>query len=94
MKYTAHVPVEQYGFVSVEWEDEKIDAKDVYDRIANQFKPQPVNELPAKEMDEFVQKMLEGEANHIEMYERMSKSQQNLIQIIKRAIKRIEYKNK
>lgn len=50
--------------------------------------------LPTNEYDTFIQNMIEGKANHIESMERLNESQRYFMQVIKRAIKRANYKSK
>lgn len=51
--------------------------------------------LSAKEFDQFIQNQLEeGGHNHIEDLERMNELQKWAMQVVKRALKRIEYKNR
>lgn len=48
--------------------------------------------LTEKEMNDFADKMLSGEGNHVEQYEKANEQQQYAIQWLKRAVKRANYK--
>ncbi len=48
--------------------------------------------LPAKEFDQFIQRMMEGDDNHIDQMEQMNELQKWCMQVVKRAYNRIEYK--
>lgn len=50
--------------------------------------------LPAKEFDQFIQRMMEGDDNHIDQMEQMNELQKWAMQVVKRSLKRIEYKNR
>jgi hypothetical protein len=91
MKYTLHVPVEQYGFVALEYdsnEDRYYELKERYDSIKAVFAAK--EGLEDKAMNSFIDRQLNGESNHIEDYNKMSDKQQFAVQTIKRALKRIE----
>lgn len=99
MKVTLHVPTEQYGFVAPEIETDgqtlspAAYTAQVYFEFANMFKPKVG--LPDKEWNKFVDRMLlEEEGNHMEEYELMSEAQKSCVQVIKKAMKRISYKDK
>ena len=92
MKYTVHVPVEQYGFISAEWEgDDPKASYEAYNAIAGAFKPAPVNSLPDKEFNNFIDEMLKTKkiVNGQEAYEKMSPQQKDIIQSVKRSFKRL-----
>ncbi len=97
MKYTLHIPVEQYGFVEAEYEGMSTDpdeARDFYETIKATFK---VGEgISDKEFNAVVDAMMRGESikNGTEIWPRMSESQQNVCQNIKRSMKRINSKLK
>lgn len=101
MKITLHVPIEQFGFVGAEMEtiDNKIQGGDAdairenYDAIATAFKPQPINTLPEKDWRNFLEKLLLGEPNHIDMYEQCSPEQKKTVNEIKKTLKRLEAKS-
>ena len=93
MKYTVHVPVEQYGFISAEWEgDDPKASYEAYNAIAEAFKPAPVNSLPDKEFNAVVDEYLTKKTitNGHEAYEKMSPKQQDIIQAIKRSYQRLK----
>lgn len=91
MKVLVHVPVEQYGFVSAEFDStEGRNANEVYFAIKDMFTPK--EGLDQKKYDEFICRQLMGDPNHIDDYQLMSPAQQGTVQIIKRALKRIKAK--
>ena len=58
MKYLAHVPVEQYGFISVEVEGTASDIWDAYQGIASQIKFG--NGMPEKEFTKLFDAVAQG----------------------------------
>lgn len=87
---TLHFPTEQYGFAEVKLlVDSPRDAIKQYELATRSG-----DGLPEKDMNTFIDNMLLGEANHVETYQKMSKSQQDTIQAIKRALKRLAARNK
>ena len=87
MKATLHIPTEQYGFVEVEVEADSVEE-------AVSLYPKNGEGLSDKEFNAFIDNQLIGSDNHIEQYEKASADQKAIIQVIKRALKRIEYKNR
>lgn len=47
--------------------------------------------LSEKEFNHFIDRMLLGEDNHVEEYQRMSEKQKEAVQVLKRALKRLKY---
>ncbi len=93
MKVTLHVPVEQYGFVAADVEtDDPNEIRAAYQRIADAFKTGAG--VAQKEYNAFIDAMLLGEPNHIDIWEKLSDDQRDAAQVIKRALKRLEAKNK
>ena len=92
MKYIIHYPVQDFGFVEAEFDQEDgRNVADVYREVAAQFKTGVG--LPDKEMNLFIDTMLLGKnGNHIDTYNRMSKEQQYAVQSLKRGLKRIKTK--
>src|SRR4051794_33248114 len=89
MKYLAHVPVEQYGFISVEFDQEESrNIADVYREVSEMFKAK--EGLDDKSFNAFIDAQLMGESNHIDQYEKASTEQKKFIQILKRALNRIK----
>jgi len=88
MKTSIHVPVEQYGFVLVE-EVDWARMREVYDHVKKQF--QDGAGLPDKDFDQFIQAIIEDKPNQIEDLEKLSPEQHHLMQVVKRAMKRIGY---
>lgn len=99
MKITLHVPVEQFGFVAIERDFVSGEAvvevsASLYKEIAEAFKPKPINSgIPEKEYNQFIDAMLLGEPNHIDVWEKLSAKQKDAAQVIKRGLKRLEAKN-
>lgn len=92
MKYTLHVPVEQFGFVVVEMEDEKhIPSETIaeaYREVAEAFKPQPINAVPAVEFDEMAEEYLQtGKLANGGDHE-FSPDQQKILKLITRIIRK------
>lgn len=92
MKYTIHLPTEQYGFVEAEFDGELEAVEPFYRELADQFKPKPTNSLPTKEFNGFLDRQLLGEGNHIDEYEKMSPQQKQVVQEVKKALARIKSK--
>ena len=91
MKIKLHIPTEQYGFVEAEFEikgDETPDEiAEKYYFIAKGFKQQ--EGITDKDFNGFLDKYLRENTGDLETYNRMSESQKNIIQAIKRSVKRI-----
>ncbi len=98
MKITHRISTGQFEYVEVEHEaleempDENI--RTIHDGLKAAFAPKPTNQLSDKEFDQFIQRMMEGDDNHIDQMEQMSEKQKWAMQICKRALARIEYKRK
>ncbi len=89
------MPVEQYGFVAVEFERSEQPESDIaglYREVAAAFKTQAG--VAPKEYNAFIDAMLLGESNHISVWEKLSDDQRDAAQVLKRALKRLEAKNK
>ncbi len=89
MKIDLHVPVEQYGFVNVNFETESDDyaniSKEAYDAVADAFKVRPENILPTDEWNDFISKQLKGEKLDVNVWEQMSPQQKWCVNEIKKA---------
>lgn len=90
MKYTAHVPVEQYGFIEVELDGTAEDIAYEYQKVAKAFKggagidSSKFNEV----LDEYLST---GKVqNGGDVWEDMSELQRAIFQEIKKSIKRRE----
>lgn len=91
MKFTLHVPVEQYGFVALEVEKESAsEVKQAYDAIAQAFKLQ--NGLPEKDFNLLLDEYLSTKTikNGQELYEKLSPAQRDIVQSIKRSFNRLK----
>lgn len=93
MKITFRVPTEMYAFAEVTIDAGDVTAQEVkekYDYFSEAFKPKPINSLPDKEYNEFIDRIMLGESNHIETWEKCSPEQKAAAQVIKRSLKRLE----
>lgn len=97
MKVTFRIsPGPQYEYVEIERELEDgasyTRIAEVYAEIGEAFKPRPINELPPKEWDTFLENWLLGESNHTETIEKLSPVQKATYNVLKRAKSRINSK--
>lgn len=94
MTYKAkiRIPTEQYAFVEIDMEGSPEDINSAYKEISSAM--EVGNGLESKEWNKALDTYLETNKIHPDLYLRMDREQQNVIQEIKRSIKRIEYKNK
>lgn len=95
MKILLHVPVEQYGFISAEFDEVNTETiANTYRDIADAFKP--TEGLTAKELDLIIEKMCLNKTvtNGTELWAKATQTQKNQINCLKRALNRIEAKNK
>lgn len=89
MKYKAHISTGEYEFVEIESDDFESLVEE-YQHVENRFK---FNDgIDEKSFNQFVDNMLMGQDNHIETWERLSADQRAIAQVIKRSIKRLNYK--
>lgn len=93
MLYKFRIPTtDPYAYVEVEMDEKDMegrDVSDVYHSLIGQFK---INGgLDAKVFNKFIDNQLNGSGNDIEEYNQMSPEQQNIVQTIKRALKRVTY---
>ncbi len=101
-KIKLHLSIGEYEFVEVEAEGElekdeahmAAAAKETYDTIKAAFKPRPINELEPKAFNAFIDAQLLGEPNHLDQWEKMSPKQVDIAQTIKRALARLEARDK
>lgn len=90
IRLTYHIPTEQYGFVEVETDDM---AQMSYEEAKALYVPPVALEgLPDKEFNACLDRYLTDGTGETDVYLRMSKEQQHIIQCLKRAFKRIEAK--
>jgi hypothetical protein len=90
-KAKLRIPCEMYAFVEVECEGGPQEIADNYREFTRLMRP---NEgLPPKEWNKALDTYLETNKMDGEAYEKMSQFQKDVIQEIKRSIKRIDYKN-
>lgn len=91
MKATLRVPLDQYAFIEFRYDDKFIQPADLiakYREAMREFKGGPG--LTEREFQAFIDRQLCGDPNQADEYARTSNEQKNVIQIIKRALKRIE----
>lgn len=89
MKVKLHIAIDSYEFAEVEVDEEEADT--VYSRIKERFADK--EGLVTKEWNKALETYLSTNELESDTYERMSAKQKGLIQEIKRAVKRINYKN-
>lgn len=91
MKTTLRLPTQDpYAYIEVELEVQEVsEALEAYSEAMKAIKG---GGLSDKLFDAFVEKQLQGEPNQIEDLEKMNTDQRWAMQIIKRALKRIESK--
>ena len=90
MKIELHIPVEQYGFVSIVTEDtDPSETRDLYARYAEAFKDGMG--VADKDFNALLDQYLTTKTvvNGQEVYERMNGAQKAIIQALKRSYKRI-----
>lgn len=94
MKATLRIPTkEQFAFIELEMEVDSPDAAvEAYHTTTGLF--QPKSGLPDKDFNSFLDTYLESNTGDVNVYNKMSKEQQDVIQTIKRSVKRIEYKTR
>lgn len=97
MKYTLHIPVEQFGYAEVELEPlelEKMSLKEIYSGVKNQFDTTPQAGLDTKTWQKALDEYLETNnfSNADETFHKMSPQQQGLISEIRKSIARLNYK--
>lgn len=98
MKVIHRIPTQQYGYIELEQtipdtmqpNDARDDIRFFHDEMIKAMAEQPMNELPKKEYDAFLDMYLLGEHIHVETYNAMSPSQKDCVQTIKRALARIK----
>lgn len=88
-KTTFHIPTEQYGFLEVEYEGEPDDVVEAYRAFKRLLGPQ--EGLPTKDWNATLDEYLKTGDMKSEEYEKMSLSQKQIIQEIKKSVKRIDY---
>lgn len=87
MKATLRLPLEQYAFVEIQEEGTPEEIRDAYESLKIAFSSG--SGLETKEWNTTLDRYLAEAKMDEEMYAKMSKTQQNIVQEIKRAMKRI-----
>lgn len=91
MKYEIHFPTEQFGFILKHFEGNDHEVVAEYRSLRAAW--EGGEGVSPKEFNLFIDRYLEGNLNGLgEMYERMSTYQQEVVQCIKRSMKRIKSK--
>ena len=90
MKTEIRIPTTQYGYITLEFEGTAEEAIAEHNRVLSLYAGGAG--LPDKEYNAFIDRQLMGEPNEMEVYASMSLEQQSHVQIIKRALNRIKYK--
>lgn len=85
MEATLHFPTEQYGFAEV-----KLLVDSPEDAIRQYNMVKGGEGVDDKTFNAFLDNMILGETNHIEVYEKMSAPQKDIVQAVKRSIKRLK----
>lgn len=94
MKITHHIATGQYEFVEVEYDMDN-ESSIVAEAIrANESEIRRAistqDGLPDKDWRDFLDRMLLGEPNHVEDFEKCSDEQRKIINEVKKALKRLE----
>jgi len=97
MKLTVRIPGEMYAYDEIEIdipETSNMTAQDIQAKsqeIRDAFKAKPLNELPTKEMDVFIENILQcNMKNHSETWELMSPEQRKWAKTIDRTVTRLQ----
>lgn len=90
MKTIVQIQTEPFQLISQEFDCEMTpdEAVEAYRALQRAYKGG--DGLPEKDFNAFIDRYLLGDKNHVEEYQLMNKEQQNVCQIIKRSLKRIE----
>ena len=99
MKITYRIPGEMYEYVEVEREFvDTVSAETIAenrDVLRQALAPKPINELPAKDMDVFIENIIAcNMKNHTETWELMSPVQREWAKRIDRAVTRLSARAK
>lgn len=87
-KYEAHIPTEQYGFVTVQAETVE-EVREEYNKVKVAFDISANGGLDAKAWRNALDRYLKDQGMDSETYLAMNKLQQHVIQELKKAFKRI-----
>lgn len=87
-----HIPTEQYGFIEAEVET-PLEAKVLTHEVKSTFNDQlQASKLTQVEWNQCLDTYIASGTLHSEEYAKMSQIQKNIIQEIKKSVKRVEYK--
>ena len=96
MKYksTIRIPTsDPYAYLEIDYEGEPDEVVEVYREFTNLINPKDTEGLLDKEWNALTDKYLTTNTMKAEEYESLSREQKEKVQWIKRAFKRIKYKN-
>ncbi len=94
-KITIRIPIKEYAYIEVEGEDITPErSAEIYQNYVTEFKP--TEGLTAKELDSIIEKMCLGTTveGGTELWSKATQAQKDQINCLKRALKRIEAKQK
>lgn len=93
MRVTHRISTGQFEYVEVTQEIPETTTPEiiveVQEGLVEAFKPKPINSLPEKEWKRFIERILQGEPNHIDELEKCSPTQKTVINEIKRGLDRL-----
>jgi hypothetical protein len=92
MKYTCHVPTEQYGFIAVELDGEPHEAVEAYRSVKAEWGRATGAGLPPRDFTRFIDSYLataHAPPDGLEQWELMDDRQKHVVNEIKKALKRI-----
>lgn len=92
MKYEAHVPVEQYGFISVELEGSAQDAVQAYEEVKQALNQDAGPGLPHRDWCRFLDVYVSTGSppeDGMSLWQDMDAIQKNVVNELKKCIKRL-----
>ncbi len=94
MKATLRIPTTTYGFIECQFEGTEDEIIEQHNRLLKKYNGG--FGLEPKVFDEIVEEYMSTRTvkNGTDLYDQMSVDQQQMLQILKRAFKRIDYQNK
>lgn len=88
-KATSRIPTVQFGYIEIEHSGAIEDIVEEHRLMLRSY--QGGEGLPDKDFNRFLDTYLNSNKGELEVYNKMSPEQQNIIQTIKRSLKRITY---
>lgn len=93
MKVTHRISTGQFEYVEIEGEmpndAHPSEVRNAHNILKAAFAPQPINSLQTKEWNRFIERVLQGDPNHISEYEKCSPEQKRVVNEVKRALDRL-----